>query len=110
MLCYIPTTELKPMNRIVAQNIESGVVYRFNNAKEASAKLNADSSHIIKCCRGKRSKHKGHIWYYEKAVKQSDQESSFWTYDEDTLIRKYFPSSNLETLIAKLKIDQLKML
>lgn len=87
---------------IIAKNITTGEIHTFDNAMEASRKMGFDSSHIIKCCRGRRTKHKGYFWSY-KFPKEN-----FWTFYEDEVLRNNYPSINLEKLMQMLPMRSFK--
>jgi len=89
---------------IVAKNITTGEVFIFESAREAKKK-GFDESHIIKCCRGRRKKHKGYTWSYYlpvKTLKEAVYERS-WSLQEDEILKNSFPSGNLEELMDKFK-------
>lgn len=81
---------------VLARNINTGEVFVYNSATEASRKLNLDSSHITKCCRGKRKKHGGYLWSYKYPHPE------FWTLYEDQVLKNYVSSGSLEKVIETL--------
>jgi len=86
---------------IIAKNITTDEVFVFESAMEASRQYGFDESHIIKCCRGRRKKHKGYTWNYYlpvKSLKDAVRERP-WTFAEDTIIKRYFSSGDLSKLL-----------
>jgi len=89
---------------ILARNLETGEILIFENAMDASREYGFDESHIIKCCRGRRNKHKGYTWSYYlplNSLEDTLQERA-WSIKEDALIKKSFQSGNLEVLVDSL--------
>lgn len=89
---------------IVARNTSTGEVLVFESATDASKKYGFDESHIIKCCRGRRKKHKGYTWAYYLPIKSVEDVVSekAWTLSEDNQLKGFFGSGNLETLVENL--------
>jgi len=89
---------------ILARNLATGKVLVFENAMDASREYGFDESHIIKCCRGRRKQHKGYAWSYHLPIKSLEDtiKERAWSFKEDMLIKKYFKSGNLESLLSSL--------
>jgi hypothetical protein len=89
---------------IVARNTLTGEILVFESAVEASKKYGFDESHIIKCCRGRRNKHKGYTWSYYLPIKSLEDvvKEKAWTLAEDNQLKVFFGSGNLEKLVETL--------
>ena len=88
---------------IIAKNLKTKEILIFKNPSEA-AKKGFDSSHIIKCCRGKRPSHRGYAWSYLFPIQSIEEvaKSDPWSLEEDNILKENFPNNNLEELLDKL--------